>query len=138
MPRTRFLGKLLGLFLLLSSAGILTHKQDTVAALTALVSDAPLLLVTGMLVLAAGLAMVLGHNVWSGGALPIVVTLLGWVFLIRGTLLLLLPARATTALFEMIQFERFFYLYASINVLLGLYLTLASYGGLGRAQPGTR
>jgi hypothetical protein len=26
----------------------------------------------------AGLAVVVAHNVWSGGALPVVVTLVGW------------------------------------------------------------
>jgi hypothetical protein len=34
--------------------------------------------------LAAGFAMIIGHNVWSGGALPITVTLVGWLILARG------------------------------------------------------
>jgi hypothetical protein len=28
--------------------------------------------------LLGGLAMVLAHNVWSGGPLPVIVTLIGW------------------------------------------------------------
>jgi hypothetical protein len=35
-----------------------------------------------------GLAIVIGHNVWSGGALPVIVTLFGWIILIRGVVLL--------------------------------------------------
>ena len=34
----------------------------------------------------------LGHNVWSGGALPVVVTLMGWAALLKGVALLLVPS----------------------------------------------
>ena len=49
---------------------------------TALVHNPPLLLIVGMIGLIAGLAIVLGHNVWYGGMLPVVVTLVGWLILI--------------------------------------------------------
>jgi hypothetical protein len=41
----------------------------------------------------------LGHNVWSGGALPVVVTLVGWVALIKGLLLLFLSPEAAAGLY---------------------------------------
>jgi hypothetical protein len=37
---------------------------------------------------AIGLALVLGHNVWSGGPLAIAVTLMGWATLVKGLALL--------------------------------------------------
>jgi hypothetical protein len=37
-----------------------------------------------------GVAMVVGHNVWSGGALPLVVTPVGWLILAKGLLLLVI------------------------------------------------
>src|SRR5690348_14216277 len=40
---------------------------------------------------AAGTALVIGHNVWSGGVLPVVVTLLGWLTLIKGIALMAMP-----------------------------------------------
>jgi hypothetical protein len=89
-PLTRFLSKLIGLFSILVSLSLVTHKQATVDTLTALIHNPPLLLTFGMVWLIAGLAMVLSHNVWSGGALTIIVTLVGWLFLIRGLLLLFL------------------------------------------------
>jgi hypothetical protein len=39
------------------------------------------LFVVGVIAVAAGLAMVLGHNVWSGGVLPVVITLTGWLLI---------------------------------------------------------
>jgi hypothetical protein len=38
--------------------------------------------------LAAGLAIILGHNVWSGGTLPVIVTLVGWLIFAKGLVLL--------------------------------------------------
>jgi hypothetical protein len=43
-----------------------------------------LMLIAGSFNLASGLAIVLGHNVWSGGALTVVVTLIGWLVALRG------------------------------------------------------
>ena len=67
---------------------MIAHKQSTVATIKALIRNPPLLLFAEVLGLAAGLAMVLGHNIWSGGALPVVITLLGWLIAIRGAVLL--------------------------------------------------
>jgi hypothetical protein len=71
----------------LASLSLITHKHATMETMTALVHNSPLLLTFGMVFLTAGLAIVLGHNVWSGGALPVVVTVVGWLLLIRGLIL---------------------------------------------------
>ena len=68
--RTIFLARLIGLFSLVVSVAMFLHKQAMIETVTAMVRDQPLLFVLGMLGLLAGLAMVLAHNVWSGGALP--------------------------------------------------------------------
>jgi sulfite exporter TauE/SafE len=133
-PRTIFLARLIGLFAILLSLSEFLHKQATVETAAALVRDRPLLFILGMLGLLAGLAMVLAHNVWSGGALPIVVTLFGWILLIRGTILLLLPPDTLASLMDSIHFERLFYFSAGITLVLGLYLTYAGF----KASPPSR
>jgi uncharacterized membrane protein HdeD (DUF308 family) len=72
---TIFLARLIGLFAILVSLSMVLHKRVMVETTTALLRNGPLLLITGMVGLVAGLAMVLSHNIWSGGALPVVVTL---------------------------------------------------------------
>jgi uncharacterized membrane protein len=110
------------------------HKQTMVETVETLVHNRPMLLILGMIALIGGLAMVLVHNVWSGGALPIVVTLFGWSILIRGLLLLFLPSDAMVNLFEMVRFGELFYIFAVISLVLGIYLT---YGGF-TSLPGTK
>jgi hypothetical protein len=125
--RTIFLSRLLGLYCILVGLSMVTHRQTTVETIKALVHNAPVLFVAGVIALAAGLALVLGHNVWSGGALPVVVTLVGWISLIKGLLLLFLPPEAAGRFFlGGLHYQQLFYLYPAIALIFGGYLT---YGG---------
>jgi hypothetical protein len=131
-PRTIFLSKLIGLFCIAFSLSMIAHRQAAVDLMTTLVHDPPLVLLMGMIGLAVGLAIVLGHNIWSGGALTVVVTVVGWVILIRGLLLLLLPPATFVKLFESFHFDQFFLLYLAIPLALGVYLTWGGFGSTPR------
>jgi hypothetical protein len=136
--RTVFLGRLLGLLFLLDGLAMLVHKQSMVETAAALVHDRALMLLFGMIALVVGLAMVLGHNVWSGGALPVIVTLLGWIFAIRGVILLFLPPETVAGLFDTMRFEQLFYFFAGITLVLGLYLTYAGFTASPPASAGAK
>lgn len=127
MPHTKFLGKLIGLFALLVSVSIATHKEDTLATVTAIVQDPATLMVLGFIGLAAGLAMVLSHNVWKGGLLPVLVTLAGWVILIRGVALLALPESVVKNILYMADYRQLFYVYCACAFVFGVYMTAASF-----------
>jgi hypothetical protein len=127
LPLTIFLGKLIGLYCIILALAMMRHKQSAVATMNALIRNPPLLLFVEVLGLAAGLAMVLGHNIWSGGALPVVITLLGWLMAIRGAVLLALPQDAIIKLFEALRYEQLFYFYMGATLVLGLYLTYAGF-----------
>lgn len=123
LPRTMFLSKLIGLYLILVSLAMLTHRQATVESITALMHNPPVLFVVGVIAVAAGLAMVLGHNIWSGGMLPVLVTLTGWLLLTKGVLLLFLSPETASGLFLAgLHFEKFFSLYIGVALFLGIYL----------------
>jgi hypothetical protein len=69
-PRTIYLGRLIGLYCVLIALCMISHKQATVDTMTALGHDAPVLFFVSVMAMVAGLAIVLAHNVWSGGAVP--------------------------------------------------------------------
>jgi hypothetical protein len=127
LPLTIFLGRLIGLFLVLISLAMLADRQMMPETADSLFRNRPLLLLAGVMTLIAGLAIVLTHNVWSGGALPIVITILGWIILARGLLLIFLPPSAMVYLWQMLHFEEFFCAYLSVTLGLGLYLTYAGF-----------
>ena len=116
-----------GLFLIVVCLAMLMQKQTMVETADAIVADRPLMLVLGLIALIAGLAIVLKHNVWSGGALPVVVTLCGWVMLMRGLLLLFVPPDVMVRLWSVLRFDEWFYVYAGVVMALGLYLTYAGF-----------
>jgi len=121
--RTRFLSRLIGLYLILISLAMFANKQATLESMTALIHNPPVLFVVAVMVMAAGLAMVLCHNVWSGGVAPVVVTLTGWLMLIKGGLLLSLSPEAAPGFFLVgLRYAQLFDLYMAIVLALGLYL----------------
>jgi hypothetical protein len=95
--------------------------------MTALVHDAPLLFYASVLAMVAGLAIVVAHNVWSGGALPVLVTLVGWISLIKGLIFMTLPPATSVAYYDALRYAQLFYLYMNITLVIGLYLTYASF-----------
>ena len=67
LPRTLFLSKLIGLYCILIALSMMTRRQATVETVTVLLQNPSMTLILGIITLAAGLAMVLAHNIWSGG-----------------------------------------------------------------------
>jgi hypothetical protein len=123
-----FLGKLLGLYCIALAISMLAHAQATVEIMKEIVQTPPLLFMAGLMGMTAGLAIVLAHNVWSGGALPVMVTLFGWASLTKGMLLLLLSPDTESRLFIVgLRYDQHPYPYALFLLLLGAYLTYAAF-----------
>ena len=126
-PLTIYLAKLFGLYCIIFALAMMAHKREAVEAIQALLRSPPLLLFVEIVGLMGGLALVLGHNIWSGGALPVVVTLLGWLILIRGAALLALPEATKIRLFDALRYEERYHLYMGVALILGIYLTVAGF-----------
>ena len=126
-PRTLFLSRLIGLYCIFIALSMMARRQATVETVTALLQSPSMIVIVGIITLAAGLAMVLAHNIWSGGALAVVVTLVGWITLIKSLFFLFLPPEMEAGLFlGRFHYRQLFYLYTAISLVLGVYLT---YGG---------
>jgi hypothetical protein len=118
---TKFLAKLMGLWLVLTVLGMFAQRQTSIDTIGALFTDPPLLWITGVFTLLIGLAVLLAHTRWSGGATSVIVTFYGWVATIKGLLFLWLPPPMRAASFRALQFDRFFYAYLAVALVLGGY-----------------
>jgi hypothetical protein len=121
---TVYLARYIGLFALLVGTACLARGS---AAIEAAVANGPAMLVYAVISLAAGLAMILGHNVWSGGALPVVVTFVGWLILAKGLLLFFATPDTLTHLLGRMQYGDHYSLYVAPSLIIGLYLTWAGF-----------
>jgi hypothetical protein len=116
---TVFLARFIGLFTVLLVAALLVRGN---AIVETAVADGPLMFTYAIISLATGLAIILGHNVWSGGVLPVVVTVVGWLILAKGLLLLFLKPEMLT-----MQYSEHYYLYIAPALVIGLYLSWAGF-----------
>ena len=119
---TVFLSRLIGLVALIVAVPMVLDKSSMVATFGLLVEDRGLMLVLGIASVVAGAAIVLLHNIWNRGLWPLVVTLCGWALLIRGVLILFLPADVLGELLTSLRIADYFYAYAAVPMLVGAYL----------------
>lgn len=121
---TIFLARSIGLFTVLLVAGFLVQGG---AVIETTVADGPVMLSYAIISLAMGVAMVVGHNVWSGGALPVIVTLVGWLILAKGILILVASPEALTGVVHRMGYGEHYRLFLTPAAVMGLYLTWASF-----------
>ena len=121
---TVFLARLIGLFTVLLVGVLLIRGSSIIVAAAA---DGPLMFTYAIISLALGLAMILGHNVWSGGALPLIVTVVGWLIFAKGLLLLCLTTEGLNHIFQRMHYGDHMFLYLAPSFVIGLYLTWAGF-----------
>ena len=127
-PRTRFLSRLFGLYCLVMGIAMALHRDTFLGTIESLVHDRPLVFIVGVVSVFAGLSLVLAHNIWRGGVLALLVTLLGWITLAKGLLFLLLAPNAALD-FHLGTLENAgrYYGYAALTFVLGLYLVVSGF-----------
>jgi hypothetical protein len=133
---TIYLAKLLGLFTVVVVAWMMLDRAEGLALVDALFAQPALQLTYAMIALGGGLAMVLGHNLWRGPALTIVVTVVGWLVLLKGLVLLFAPGPRMVSALQAAGFANLYVPALAIPLLLGLYLVFAGFAarpeGTGR------
>ena len=132
-PTTVYLAKLLGLFTMIVCAWLMLRPEAGMALIQALLQQPVIQTTYSFIALGLGLAMALGHNHWRGGILTVVVTIIGWVVLVRGFVLLLVPGPTILSLLQSAGFQRVYLPVLAIPMILGLYLTFA--GFTSRSDP---
>ena len=119
---TIYLGKLFGLYIVAIAVGMLVNRRRTLAAIDEMARSGPWMLFSGMVATAVGLAVVLGHEVWAGGALPVLVSMVGWAALLKGLTLMLIPGERVAAVYKGAGFERWFGVWMAAVLAFGLWM----------------
>jgi hypothetical protein len=90
-----FIAKMLGPVLLVIGVALLINRKQLDALAQELLRSPLLIFLLGVIDLAVGLAIVLTHNVWVADW-RIIITVLGWMLIVRGLLRTLVTDRAKT------------------------------------------
>lgn len=121
MSPVAYIAQLLGIYTVLIGGVMFVRRQAMLEIMTAIIDRRPLIFILANLRVLIGLAIVLTDNRWSG-ALAIVVTLIGWITLLRGIALALLPADAERKVFSWFKRTPPYYGAATVAIVLGLRL----------------
>ncbi len=124
---TIYIAKVIGLYCIIVSLALSVNKESAIATVNDWMRSPPLMMFTGAMVLCLGLSLVIGHNLWSGGALPVLVTAVGWLTLIKGLSFLALPPTLADKVYKALQYERLFFVYMGLTFALGLYLAVSAF-----------
>jgi hypothetical protein len=92
MQTSIFLAKLIGPVLLTVAFALFINRQAFAAMSEEFLQSRALLYLSGFLIMPAGIAIILTHNIWVPNW-RVVVTLFGWMMAIGGALRLVFPDR---------------------------------------------
>jgi hypothetical protein len=130
MQTSIFLARLIGPLLLIVGVGILLNQNYYRGMTKEFVASRPLFYLASIIGVVAGLAIVLVHNVWVLNW-RVLITLLGWINLLRGALSILLPEQSFALGGRMMAGRNMPMIAAIIALLIGLTLSYFGYTAKG-------
>ena len=87
------IAQVLGIFFVVVGIAMVANGKATAGAIEESVAHKGIVFMWGVFALLTGAVIVVLNNVWTAG-LPLLVTILGWLALIKGVFILLAPAAA--------------------------------------------
>lgn len=124
---TVFLARYIGAFTIIETILMYLYRTGAQQRIYDVLYDRALAFTYGLITLAIGLAIVTTHNVWRGGLLTIVVTIVGWLLLVRGVVLQVIPPELAQTVLQALHFEPLYYAYLAVPLALGAYLVIAGW-----------
>ena len=127
MTASKRIAGLIGPTLVAMAAAMLLNLGSFPALAEQISRDPALILVSGVLLLVAGLAIVREHNQWAGGW-PVLVTALGWLAILGGLARMLFPFQLAAIAGGLGQGTGLVIVAAVILLVVGGFLSLKAYG----------
>lgn len=131
--RTRTVARILGPYLTIVAVVVLFRTPDMRILLTEFTETAVWPWVMGAFILLGGIAIVATHQTWRGPA-AVIVSVLGWLLVARGVLLLAFPETFAELANRTIDAGGVWRSVVVVLGLIGLYLTYVSWRPPSRAH----
>lgn len=122
---TLFLAQLIGPVMLAVGLGIFLSKKYYMNVYRNLENETLAVLMSGIAALVIGIVVVLNHNVWEG-FIPTVVTLVGWLSILKGLMLIVTPG-AVNSIGNKLGGTQWFPVIGAVYALLGAFISYVVY-----------
>lgn len=126
MELSLFIAQMLGIYFLLLGIVALLRRKQTHEMIREIGDNKAVMWTVAIVELGVGIVLVTGHAVWTGW--PIVITVIGWAFLIEGLFYLLVPQRSVKKALRRLTRTGWFNFGVLLTLALGVYLTVQGFG----------
>ncbi len=120
MDTSILVAHILGISFSILGISMLCNKKWTTRVVEEMVQDQGILWISGLIAVMLGAVLVVVNNMWTSG-LPLFVTIVGWLVLIKGACILIFP-RASVAYYKKMNKGSVFVWGGVIVLVLGLLL----------------
>lgn len=114
------MARILGIIFVVLGLSMAFNKKFTAAAVQEMMQNKGLLWLGGLIALSMGAVIVALNNIWTWG-LPLVITIMGWMSLLKGLLILVFP-NSTISLYKKINNQTLFIFGGIAAAVFGLVL----------------
>lgn len=122
------LAKIVGLAMAVGGVSLLRHPQYYKKLMRECWTSKFMPLLSGYMALIVGAILVTGHNVWEGAPWVIIITIIGWLSLIKGVLLLVAPRSLFKLSKSLINSSGYYKVASLVYLVLGVYLLYIAFG----------
>lgn len=122
-----FYAQVIGLWLFLVALAMVVHHARFKKTFGETLSNSSLMTFSGLVAMGLGLLIVVSHNIWVQDW-PVVVTLVGWIFLIQGILRIFWPEAFAKMMKDMMAGSGYTVM-SWVWLIVGVYLLWAGFMG---------
>ncbi|MGP0060785.1 MAG: hypothetical protein ACLPID_16010 [Beijerinckiaceae bacterium] len=126
MTTTKTIAGLIGPTFIAVAVSMFLNLGSLPAMVEQVSRDPALVLISGIIIFVAGLAIVRAHNLWKAGW-PVIVTVLGWLFMLSGVVRILFPAQLVAIAAGIVHNTGFIVGESVIMLALGCFLSFKAY-----------
>jgi hypothetical protein len=120
-----FYAQVIGLWLFLVALAMILHHARFKKTVSETLTNSSLMTFTGIVALAAGLLIVVSHNIWIP-AWPVVVTLFGWFLIFQGIMRIFWPESFAKMMKDMLA-KQGYTVMSWVWLIVGIYLLWAGF-----------
>ncbi len=121
MNITIVLAQVLGIFFAIVGISMVVNKKTIVAAVEEITRNPGVLWFWGLIALIIGAVFIVLNNTWTSGWVPLLITVIGWLALIKGVFILLF-SRTAAAFYKKCVQENMLTYAGCVVFILGLIL----------------
>jgi len=125
MELSIFIAKILGVTLLILGVAFLLNLKEYRKMAEDMIKDRAFLMIKGLASVVLGAVILVKHNMWSTDW-SLIITILGWAWLVGGSLSLLFP-RAATDIAKAVLKQNIILAGSILMILVGAYLSYVGY-----------